>query len=118
MRWTDEQVELLVSQWLRFGVLVSATTVLVGLTLACLQHQAGLEVHQFGAPSGSLVPSLSDLAALHSLAVIQLGLLILIATPIVRVALCVLAFAVQRDPLYIALTAMVLTVLLYGLVAA
>ncbi len=47
--------------------------------------------------------------------VIQLGLLLLIATPIARVAFSVVAFAVQRDRVYVGLSAVVLAVLLWSL---
>ena len=46
--------------------------------------------------------------------VIQFGLLLLIATPIARVAFSVIAFAVQRDRLYLALTLVVLAVLIWS----
>jgi uncharacterized membrane protein len=49
-------------------------------------------------------------------AVVQLGLVLLIATPVARVALTLGAFVLQRDWLYVALTALVLGLLLYGLV--
>src|SRR5262249_17244371 len=48
-------------------------------------------------------------------AVIQLGVLVLIATPIARVILSLAAFAVPRDRIYVLVTAIVLAVLLYGL---
>ena len=46
---------------------------------------------------------------------IQLGLLLLIATPIVRVAFSLVAFALERDRVYVVVTTIVLAVLLYGL---
>jgi uncharacterized membrane protein len=46
---------------------------------------------------------------------IQLGLLILIATPIARVAFSVVAFLYQRDWMYVAVTLMVLGLLVYSL---
>jgi uncharacterized membrane protein len=49
------------------------------------------------------------------LAIIQLGLVLLIATPIARVALTLAAFVIQRDWLYTALTAVVLGILMWGL---
>ena len=55
--------------------------------------------------------------ALNSLGIIQLGLLVLIATPIVRVILSVVAFALERDLLYVAVTVVVLAVLLYSFLA-
>jgi uncharacterized membrane protein len=53
-------------------------------------------------------------AALNSLGIIQLGLLVLIATPIVRVILSVIAFVLERDFLYAVVTSIVLAVLLYS----
>jgi uncharacterized membrane protein len=55
--------------------------------------------------------------ALHGRAseIIQLGLLVLILTPIARVFICVVGFFTQRDLLYVAVSGLVLAVLLYGL---
>jgi uncharacterized membrane protein len=47
--------------------------------------------------------------------VIQLGLLLLVATPVARVAFSILAFALQRDRTYVIITLIVLGVLLYSL---
>ncbi len=52
------------------------------------------------------------LAVLEPLAITQLGLIVLLATPVLRVATSVLAFALEGDRLYSAMTAAVLVVLL------
>jgi uncharacterized membrane protein len=52
---------------------------------------------------------------LRSRWVVQLGLLLLIATPIARVGLSLAAFARQRDGTYVAITALVLALLLFSL---
>ena len=62
-------------------------------------------------PSGIV----AEAFAMHSRGVIQLGLLLLIATPVARVIFSVFAFARQRDFTYVMLTLAVLAVLLYGL---
>ncbi len=49
-------------------------------------------------------------------AIIGLGMLLLMATPVVRVALSVVFFLMQKDWLYVAITVFVLTVLLLSLV--
>jgi uncharacterized membrane protein len=49
------------------------------------------------------------------LALIQLGLFLLIATPVARVILSVAAFAVERDRVYVAITTLVLAILLYSI---
>jgi len=56
-----------------------------------------------------------DALALRGRGIIQLGLLLLIATPVARVAFSVAAFAIQRDRLYVVVTLMVLAILLYSL---
>lgn len=57
----------------------------------------------------------ADLAVLRPLAIAQLGILVLIATPVVRVMVCVLEFVHERDRLYTAITAAVLAILLASL---
>jgi uncharacterized membrane protein len=59
---------------------------------------------------------LHEALALRGRGLIQLGLLILIATPIARVAFSLFAFLYQRDWLYVVVTLMVLGLLLYSLV--
>ena len=53
--------------------------------------------------------------SLRSRGLIQLGFLLLIATPVARVAFSIFAFAMQRDRIYIVVTLIVLGVLLYSL---
>jgi len=55
---------------------------------------------------------------LSSAGIIQLGLLLLIATPVARVVFSIVVFALQRDWLYVGITLAVLAVLAYGLAAA
>jgi uncharacterized membrane protein len=45
----------------------------------------------------------------------QLGLFLLIATPVARVVFSLLAFAIQRDHLYVGITLVVLAVLTFSL---
>jgi uncharacterized membrane protein len=51
----------------------------------------------------------------QALAVIQLGILVLIATPVARVLFSMLGFALERDWMYVGVTAIVLVLLLYSL---
>jgi uncharacterized membrane protein len=55
--------------------------------------------------------------ALRSRSIIQLGVLLLIATPIVRVAFSIVGFALEGDRLYVVITSVVLAILLYSLIA-
>jgi uncharacterized membrane protein len=56
------------------------------------------------------------LRAGNPVAVIQVGVLLLIATPIARVVFAVIAFALERDRLYVAVSLAVLIVLMVSLV--
>jgi len=51
-------------------------------------------------------------------AIVELGILLLVATPICRVMFAVIAFAVERDRLYVAISLAVLAVLLFGMFRA
>jgi uncharacterized membrane protein len=51
-------------------------------------------------------------------ALVMVGLLLLIATPIVRVIGCVLAFIVERDLTYVVVSLVVLAGLLFGIVVS
>jgi uncharacterized membrane protein len=46
---------------------------------------------------------------------IQLGIILLIATPVLRVAVSLVGFALERDRVYVAITGLVLAILLYSL---
>jgi uncharacterized membrane protein len=64
----------------------------------------------------SLAGIVRGAAAFDAYALVQLGLVLLIATPIVRVFLTLVGFAMQRDRLYVGVTAIVLGVLLWSIV--
>ena len=55
---------------------------------------------------------------LHGRGIIQFGLLLLIATPVFRVALSIWGFAAERDRMYMIFTGIVLIVLLYSLLGS
>jgi uncharacterized membrane protein len=58
----------------------------------------------------------TDALSLQARGIIQLGLLLLVATPVARVAFSAFAFAQQRDRTYVMVTLSVLAVLVYSLV--
>lgn len=119
-RWSDHEVEQVVGRLLQVGVLVAALVVAVGGAMLLADHgRARADFSVFRGASSSL-RGVGDIAraafAGDSRAVAQLGLVILIATPIARVAFTLVAFVLQRDRLYVALTGIVLALLLYGLI--
>lgn len=117
--WTDEQMEQVVGTLLRSGVVVAALVVLVGGVLYLIRFGSTLPNYALfrGEPADlrSVSGIIRDVLSLHTRGLIQLGLLLLIATPVVRVAFSILAFALQRDRTYVIVTLMVLGVLIYSL---
>jgi uncharacterized membrane protein len=118
--WTDEQVEQVVGNLLRFGVLTAAVVVLLGAAIYLRDHgRERADDHSVfkGEPSDlrSPVRIVADALAFRDRALIQFGLLLLIATPVARVFFSAFAFARQRDWTYVLITLIVLTVLLYSL---
>jgi uncharacterized membrane protein len=117
--WTDQYVEELIGTLLRAGVTLAAAVVLFGGTVYLVRHGlAAPQYHVFvGEPTDlrRLSGIVKDALAFRGRGLIQLGLLLLIATPIARVAFSVAAFALQGDRLYVVVTLIVLAVLIYSL---
>ena len=118
--WSDDQVEQLIGRLLQIGVLVAAGVVVIGGVMLLIQHGSRpVEFSTFStaaSPLQGLVGIFRGAFALDASAVVQLGLVLLIATPVMRVALTMVTFALQRDRLYVLITGIVLALLLYGLV--
>jgi uncharacterized membrane protein len=115
----DIKMEIAVGHLLRIGVSVAAAVVLTGWVMYLAQaHGMAPNYRQFhGKPipvmqAGSIF---KGAILLDSRSVIESGLLLLIATPVARVILCVIDFARQKDKLYVAVSSIVLAVLVYSI---
>jgi uncharacterized membrane protein len=121
-QWTDQRIENIVGNLLRAGVLVSAVVVLCGGVLYLIKYgDAPADYRIFrGEPTDlkSLSGIVKDAFTLHSRGLIQLGLLLLIATPVARVAFSIFGFAEEKDRMYVAFTVIVLLILLYSLIGS
>ncbi len=109
----------MLSNILRGGLILSLIIVMYGAALFLFQR--GDQVIDYSVFKG-VPPSLKEVSLMldsarqhRSEAIIQLGILMLIATPGLRVLSCLVIFAWQRDYLYIFLASIVLLVLLYSL---
>jgi uncharacterized membrane protein len=120
--WTDKRVDEFVGNLLQVGVLLSAITVLTGGALFLFRHgHAPANYHTFRGEPGELrgvTGVVRGALAGRSDALIQLGLLLLIATPVARVVFSIFAFIEQRDRVYVVITLIVLAALLFGLAGA
>ncbi|UWZ81763.1 DUF1634 domain-containing protein [Occallatibacter riparius] len=118
----DRRLETIMGNLLRVGVLLAAGLVTIGALVYLAQHYAGhISFHNFIEESADLrtVGGIFKLATqFNSLGLIQFGLLLLIATPVARVVFAVIGFALERDRLYVAVSAIVLVILVISLLHA
>jgi uncharacterized membrane protein len=116
---TDQKIDQVMGLVLRTGVILAAVIVLAGGIVYLTRHPGAVrDYHVFqGEPAEykGLGAIAHEAAALKGRGLIQLGLLVLIATPIARVVFSLLAFLWQRDWTYVMVTAIVLGLLVYSL---
>jgi uncharacterized membrane protein len=117
---TDAQVQRAVGNLLRGGVLLAAAVVLAGGIFYLAHNGAARPDYRVfhGEPLDlrGLAGTMRDVVALRGRGIIQFGLLLLIATPVARVALTAVAFAFERDRTYALIALLVLALLLKSLV--
>lgn len=120
--WTDQRIENILGNLLRAGVLLSALVVSIGGVIYLLRHgHSPMEFRVFrGEPADlrDVRGIIRDTLALRGRGIIQLGLLLLIATPVARVAFSIFGFAEERDRMYVVFTVIVFSILLYSLIGS
>jgi uncharacterized membrane protein len=116
----QEHVEQMVGNLLRIGVLIAAAVTIVGGIAFMIHHGSLVPDHSVfrGQPEmlSTLTGVIAGALALEPAAIVQLGIVLLIATPVARVLLTLIAFAIQRDWMYVLISAVVLALLTYSLV--
>ena len=113
-------VDVAISNLLRGGVVISMAIVVIGLAFTFIHHPQYVR-------SKTALGGLTDARAVYphrirdvatqvrdgrGQAIVMLGLLLLVATPLARVALSIVAFALERDRLYVTITAVVFVMLI------
>ena len=117
--WSDQRVEEIIGDLLRAGVIIAASVALLGGIVYLARHGAEKPSYRVftGEPADLCGVSgiIADARAMSGRGIIQLGLLLLVATPVARVIFSVAAFAFQRDWTYVVITLVVLVTLGYSL---
>ncbi len=118
----DRRLENIIGQLLRAGVLLAAAIVFAGGVLYLVRHHAyPTNYHTFiaGGPHIRTLRGIVQSAA-HgdSEALMQIGLLLLILTPVARVAVAVVGFFLEKDRLYTIVSLIVLLILAFSLIHA
>ena len=118
----DKRMDEIIGTLLRTGVTLAAAFVLFGGAVYLVRHHTPATNYAVFQSEPAELRSLRGIShealAFSGRALIQFGLLILIATPVARVAFSIFAFLYERDWTYVLITAIVLVLLLYSLLGA
>jgi len=113
----DQDIEQLIGLQLRFGVIIASLIVLIG-GLIYLKQFGALAVphyHSFIGTKGgytSLDEIFKGAYAANAKGIIELGVVALIITPILRIAFSLVGFIIEKDKLYIGITLTVLAIMM------
>jgi uncharacterized membrane protein len=120
--WGDKQFEVIIGRLLRVGVILAAAWVLVGGILYLVQYRGAKPDYRVfrGEPADLRYTHeiVHEALRFNARALIQFGLLLLIATPIARVAFSVIGFGMEKDWTYVGITLVVLTLLIYTFISS
>lgn len=116
-------MELFIGKLLRYGVMIACGITLFGAIVYLYQNHGASMQHYKPIPDGEPFPGaayyLRELStiiprafSLDGAAIIQLGVCVLIATPILRVAFSVIVFLIEKDYMYVVITLIVLIIIL------
>jgi len=116
----DQDIEKLIGYLLRYGVITASLIVFIGgiIYLHQYQHSSIPAYHTFvGEQAGFTTISqiMSGVGSFNAKGIIQLGVLILIATPILRIFFSLIGFILEKDRLYILITFVVLSVMMFSI---
>jgi uncharacterized membrane protein len=118
--FADRDIEQFIGLQLRYGVIISSLIVLVGGIIYLSQSgQMHLPAyHNFiGTKAGfaSFSEIITGLKNGQARGIIQFGVMVLIATPILRIAFSLLGFVLEKDKMYILITSVVLAVMMVSI---
>lgn len=122
---TQHDIDLIIGKLLRAGVLTASFITVLGGIVFLFQHRGS--VPNYGVVTGNHVFEgapmyLRELSSIfpHVLqfdgaAIVQLGLIVLIATPVLRVVFSLVSFVIEKDRLYIGITLLVLIIIMINM---
>jgi uncharacterized membrane protein len=117
---SDHAVEQVIGRLLQIGVFIAAAVAIVGAILVLIQHGSAPPAFRDFRVAPNHLTSIGGIVRgvreMRSESIVQLGIVLLILTPMLRVAFTLVAFVLQRDRVYVAITTLVLALLVYGLV--
>jgi uncharacterized membrane protein len=120
MKVTDRSIERSISVLLKAGVILAGSVTLVGGIVFLIRYWNDPANYRTFHSQPRVDRILTEIVAgaVHGRArsIIQLGMLLLIATPVARVAFSLVGFLWERDRTYVLVTGIVLAILLYSII--
>jgi uncharacterized membrane protein len=115
----DRDIELLVGRLLRSGVVTASCIVLLGGILFLIRHGASpMPSYRHFAGESAYYTTFGGIFSgalqLNAKGIVQFGVMVLIATPVLRIALSLIGFVLEKDFLYVIITTIVLCVMLFS----
>ena len=118
-KFKDTDMQSIIGWILRAGVAASMVLVIIGGAFFVYRHGHSIPdySHFKGVPyfihnTDGIIAGALDL---KGQAIIQLGIILLIATPVMRVAFSAIGFVLEKDYLYTAITLIVLLIILISM---
>lgn len=124
---TQRDMELVIGKLLRYGVITACTITVLGGIIYLFQHQG--TIPDYKAIPGhhdefiGVAAYLRDISTIFprmfrfdGAAIVQFGVIVLIATPVLRVLFSLIAFYIERDKLYVVISAIVLVIILCNMI--
>lgn len=120
--WVERDMELLIGKLLRYGVMLACGITLFGGVIYLFQNHGVSMAHYKPTPDDMPFPGVEfylreittvipRVLSFDGAAIIQLGVCVLIATPILRVAFSVIGFLIEKDYMYVVITLIVLCII-------
>lgn len=117
--WGDPDMELVISRIMRYGIVVASVIVIIGAITFLSNY--GQEKPQYSTFTGqpkeltNVFRIISSLSSTSGRGLIEFGMVVLIAIPVLRVAFSIASFIVEKDRVYIIITSIVFILLLFSL---
>ena len=119
MKFKDTDIQSLIGQVLRAGMVISMSIVFVGGVTYLIRHGHTISNYKkfTGIPAfvQSPAPLINGVLNFKGQAIIQMGIVLLIATPILRVMFSAVGFALEKDYLYVGISVLVLLIIFASL---
>jgi uncharacterized membrane protein len=115
MKFKDKDMQLLLGRVLRAGTVISVSIVFIGGVIYMLRHGHGIADYSLfrGNPDFVSHPAgiFYGIMNLKGQAIIQFGIVLLIATPIIRVIFSAFGFVREKDYMYVGISLLVLFII-------